>query len=445
MEFKNDGKKMVTRVRELLTADAYKSAGNGATSDAVVSLGAEAPDEIDTNGKGLSPKDTLEAYRKWLKISQTDMLDVVFGSIFANRMDVDPLWIFLVGPPGCGKSELLMSLSSAPLIHCSTGLTNHTLISGMNIGGKDPSLIPKLLGKVWVVKDFTTVLGLNQLARDEIFSVLRDAYDGRVEKPYGNLLTPRKYEGRFGIVAGVTNKIDSVTAQNAVLGERFIRWRTRHRGKVLVAGDVMMQALDNLTEESHMRDDLRQIARQVLNRPITRDQYPKIPLWFKQRIIELAQWVAVMRGVVERERWSGSTGVISSKPTAEVGTRLAKQFCTLGMGVGVYRGVKELDESIYQVVATVGRDTCPDRAEEIIRNLYAMGGEASSKDIAAATHFPYDTARWVLQDLDLLGVVRKRKGRDGAYALTDSVATILKRLKLYDHDRAWRWAEAKEE
>lgn len=427
-----DPRKTIAKVKGMLVADDGKAKLGRAA--------AHPGDEVDPNGKGLAPREVLKQYARWLELDQPELLDVVFGSVMANRMDVDPLWVFVVTPPGGGKSEILMSLSSAPLVHCSTGLTSHTLISGMNVGGQDPSLIPRLIGKTWIVKDFTTVLALNQLARDEIFSVLRDAYDGRIEKPFGNLVI-RRYEGRFGIVAGVTSKIDSVTAQNAVLGERFIRFRTRRQGQILEGGKAIMRALDNLTSESRMREDLRETARKVLNRPIGKDVYPKIPLWFKERVVELAHWVASMRGVVERERWTGSTGVISAKPSAEIGTRLAKQFCALGMGIGVYRGLRELDEEVYHIVAGVGRDTCPDRAEEIVRALYACGGEAATKDLAEDTRFPYDTVRWVLQDMALLGVVKLRKGSGGVYVLSEAVATILKRLRLYETDRAWRRAK----
>lgn len=421
----------------------------GAPGSAGVMPGATAApspsDEIDPKGKGMHPRDVLKRYERWLKLAQPEMLDLVFGSVFANRMDVDPLWMFLVGPPGCGKSELLMSLYDAPSVHCSTGISSHSLISGMNMqAGTDPSLLPKLIGKSWIVKDFTTVLGMNQLARDEIFSVLRDAYDGRVEKPYGNGVT-RIYEGRFGIVAGVTNKIDSVTAQNAVLGERFIRWRARHTGRVLAGSDVIMRALDNIGGETSMRDDLRDVARRVLNRPLTRAQYPKIPNWFKERVVELAQWCASMRGVVERDRFTGSSNVISSKPQAEIATRLAKQFCTVGMGIGVYQMKTELDEDVYRIVAQVGRDTCPDRAEEILRALYIIGGQGNLKEIAAQSRFPTETVRWVLQDMNLLSIVNQRKGLDGVFTLSKSVETILSNLKLYENDRAWARAHVSED
>jgi hypothetical protein len=282
------------------------------------------------------------------------------------------------------------------------------------------------------------------MARDEIFGVLRDAYDGKISKGFGNNVT-RNYEGRFGIVGGVTPVIDSAMSQNVVLGERFIKFRIGHEGKVITGKAAIMRALDNLTNESEMRKALEETAREVLNRPVDRDHYPKIPKWFKERVIELAQWVAVMRGAVMRERYTGSTGVIASKPSAEIATRLAKQLCTLGIGIGIYRKLETLDEEVYRIITKVGRDTCPDRAEEIIRRLYAIGGSATTKDLVEVTHFPYDTIRWVLQDLELLGVVRKRKGKDGVYEIVESISTILKRLKIYEMDRAWKRAGDEEE
>jgi hypothetical protein len=445
-----DGKKVVAAIRRALVdvpiaevtgdPDEVVGAAKGRAAAKAPTMTATARDKIDPDGKGITPAEAIKCYRKWLELDDPEMLDVVFGAVLANRMDVDPLWLFVVGPPGSGKSEMLMSLSDCPMVQCSTGITPHSLISGMNTGGGDPSLLPKLMGRTWVVKDFTTVLSMNQTARDEIFSVLRDAYDGKIEKVFGNGLV-RKYEGRFGVVAGVTAKIDGVSAQNVVLGERFIRWRLKPKGRVLVGAKVVMRALDNLCDETRMRDELRKTARRILDRKVSREQYPDIPRWFKSRVVELAQWVASMRGVVERDRFSGSTGIISSKPSTEVATRLAKQFCTLGLGIGVYRGLAELDEAVYSAVASVGRDTCPDRAEEIIRVLYVMGGKGSTRDVAEESRFPYDTARWVLQDLDLLGVVRKERGSDGVYILTEAVQGILDRLKLYSHDKAWRRAD----
>ncbi len=108
-------------------------------------------------GPGLSPGEVETRFRKWLRMPNTDSLHVLYGSVLANRLDGDPIWLFLVAPPGSLKTELIMSMADAPLIVTTTSLTPHVLISGFpSAGGGDPSLIPKLNGKVLTIKDFTT-------------------------------------------------------------------------------------------------------------------------------------------------------------------------------------------------------------------------------------------------------------------------------------------------
>ena len=76
--------------------------------------GAASADTLD--GEGLEADEVVKRYREWLYLSNTEVLSVIFGTLFANRLDGDPLWLFLVAPPGGTKTELLMSLSIAPRI-----------------------------------------------------------------------------------------------------------------------------------------------------------------------------------------------------------------------------------------------------------------------------------------------------------------------------------------
>lgn len=392
--------------------------------------------EIDPNGKGLTPKEVLAAYRRWLDVPCPEVLDVLFGAVLANRMEADPLWMFFVAPPGGCKSELLMTLADAPLIYCVTSLTPHALISGSNTGGGDPSLLPRILGRTLVVKDFTTILTLNQTARDEIFGTLRDAYDGRIAKTFGNHVT-RSYEGKFGIVGGVTPVIDGPASASTILGERFLKCRIRSRGKLDVGRAAILRALDNITSEGKMREELKEVGARVLNRPVERKHYPAIPQWFKERMLELAQWVSAMRGTVSRERYTRE--LILCKPTAEVGTRLAKQLCTLGLGVGVYHGKRTLDEDVYRVVAQVAVDTAPDRAEELVRQLYIHGDEpVDLEELSRRTRFPHETCRYLVQDLTMLHITaRDRDGRRALWMLTPQMRKLILRLGIYEGAKAW--------
>ena len=90
----------------------------------------ETPEDSDDDGIELSSDDVIEKYRKWLHLKDADCLKIMFGTIFANRLEGDPIWMFLVAPPGGSKSELLMSLSSSKEILTTTSLTPHALVSG---------------------------------------------------------------------------------------------------------------------------------------------------------------------------------------------------------------------------------------------------------------------------------------------------------------------------
>jgi len=385
-------------------------------------------------GPGMSAKKVRKAFRKWLHLPNTDALDVMFGTVLANRLPGDPLWMFLVSPPGGSKSELLMSLVRAPLIHSTTSLTPQALVSGASFGGGDPSLIPRLDGKVLVVKDFTTIMSMNPLARDEIFGILRDAYDGRIEKEFGNGIR-RKFVSSFGVLAGVTSIIEMFSQMNSALGERFLKYRIKHPGTENLSTEVVWQALKNVAKENVMRDDLQEIGLAVLDRavngpPIVSDEIIK-------KFIGLAQWIAMMRGVVSRERY---TGQVNFKPMTEIGTRLAKQFCKLAMGIAMFRDEAEVTGDVYKIVRDCAASTAPDRIEEVVKQMYVYSPEeyATSKTISEWSKFPVDSVRYWLEDMTLLKMVKLNKHQQTKqYMLTPKLLKILEKLELYEEERAW--------
>lgn len=388
---------------------------------------------VETSGVGLHHTAVTEAYRKWLYLPNSEVLDVLYGSVFANYINVDPFWLFLVAPPGGSKTELLMSLSDSDKIMSISSLTPHTLISGANFGGGDPSLLPKLNGKVLIVKDFTTIMNMNQTAREEIFGILRDAYDGKCEKPFGNGVF-RRYESKFGLIAGVTPAIEGLNSMSSVLGERFVKYRIKQIGKLTTGTEVIMQALKNLTQESDMRLGLRKIAAEVLSREIKKEEIPTPSVELCERIILLAQLVAALRGAVSRDRY---TGTVIYKPFQEIGTRLAKQFCAFALGLSVYRQETEITEQTFQVTIKIARDTCPDRVEEIVRQLFIFGEDYVSVPLLGErTHFPTQTLSTILQDLEMLHIVKKKPNeRVTMWKLNPTVVRMIDRIGIYKADK----------
>jgi hypothetical protein len=387
-------------------------------------------------------REAEEMYRVWLKIDDPVPLRIIFGTIFANRMDGDPIWTFVVGPPGSAKSETLLSLADCQEVEMTTSLTPHTLISGAQLpGGGDPSLLPRLNNKVLVIKDFTTILAMNEAARDEIFGTLRDAYDGVTEKIFGNGLR-RKYHVKFGIVSGVTPAIDSYGSMHQSLGERFLKLRVG--GDRKNESEIITKAVSNVGREVKMRDDLRKIAVRILAKtpmlkPGAHGEPPKdlptVSPEMVQKIVALARFCAIMRGTVDRERYSQ---VVNYQPTYEWGTRLGKQLMKLAMGVAVYLGHPAVGAEEYRTLLVVARDTCPDRAHALVRELWfsnpnGLDGE-TTYDLAVRSRLPDQTVHKVMQDLSLLGVVDRRgSGRRYVWCLSKHMVELISKGDVYGY------------
>ena len=357
----------------------------------------------------MTNEELYATYKKWLYMPDTMVLDLMFGTIFANRLEGDPVWLFFVAPPAGSKSELLMSLSWAQECYPLTSLTPHALVSGTAWGpGKDPSLLPQLDRKVLVLKDFTTILSMNYAARDEIFGILRDIYDGRTEKSFGNGLK-REYKVKFGILAGVTPVIETFSTMNQSLGERFLRYRLPLDTKQSEEQKIL-RAIKNVNNELKMRAELCQAAASIISRKNPEhDVMPEFTEKYLPKVVALAQLAAWLRGVVDRDKF---TQQVLYKPSSEVGTRMAKQLVKLAMGVGIFRGTRLLDEYEYGCIKHVAVDSCPQRVVMILSAIYKAQKQENlamlkTKEIVDRTYLPQATVLRLMEDLNLLRLVQR--------------------------------------
>lgn len=367
----------------------------------------------------------IHVFRHWLFLKSEDAIRVVFGTVLANRMEGDPLWLFLVAPPGGTKTELLLSLSQSPDIHTTTSLTPHSLVSGANfLGGGDPSLIPQLDGKVLVIKDFTTILSMHYIHRDEIFGILRDAYDGKTEKQFGTGVK-RSYTSRFGILAGVTTTIDRFSTIHQSLGERFLKFRDYNAGVTWEDESARIaRAMENINQENSMRSALAQAAATYLNLA-SPEKWPTLSKSTRSKLIYLAQLTGILRSVVERDNF----GNVVFRPVAEVGTRLGKQLAKLLIGLTAFRGADSVHAEDYQIVSKVALDTVPDRVTVVVRELWRTRkwpGGLTTKEVGSLAHLPPATCFREMQDLEMLSIVQK-KGDAQTYRwmLTQKLSRLL--------------------
>lgn len=388
------------------------------------------------DGEGLLPEQIYEGYEKYLFVKDRRVIDLMYGSIIANRWQGDPIWLFLVAPPGGSKSEFVMSISMAPLIYPLTSLTSKTLISGSKgAGGSDPSLIPLLDGRILLIKDATTILTQPKLDQEAIFGTLRDIYDGSIDFAFGNGLVKR-YRSHFGILAAVTPAIELQDEADAILGARFLRYNMPHFTDVDEQTEIIKRAMSNTANEEEMRIALKELGKQVLNHNFTIQ--PEVPSGILEKIVYLAQWTAIMRGYVNRQKY---TDYVTHKPFAEVGTRLAKQFQKLCMGIATFRREEIVTDYVYNdIITKVARSTAPSRCEAVVRFIYRNQGSHTRGEIANAIGLPGGTVELVLNNLVMLNALEKvlvAESKGMQYQLTNRLRNLIIRSEIYKNVKGY--------
>jgi len=387
-------------------------------------------DSPSYNGPGLTAEEVYKKYSDWLYMPNTDVLDVMFGTLIANRQETDNVWLFLVAPPGATKTSLLESLVDSVDIVYKSSLGAKALVSGsMSSNGADPSLLPKLNKKNLIIEDFTTVLSIPHAYREEIFGILRSAYNGRYERDYGNGRVFR-CECNFGLLAGVTPAIEHYGEDFAALGERFLNYYLPVPSGIEGRKPFLRKALENSHRKEQCKRELSDCAKKVLNAKF--DVTPKLSVSLEDKILDLAQFTSMMRGTVRRERYSAQKEV-THQPYAELGTRLIKQFCSLLDGVARFRRSPEITENEFKIIRQIAYSSTPTDRRKFLKAMWSdPEKEWNTGEIAEITKLPrYPLCDRIAENLSLLGAITKSQTIEGvrgtySWRIAEDFAQLIK-------------------
>lgn len=328
--------------------------------------------------------------------------------VFSNNLSGEPLWLLLVGPPGGGKTLLLQAVSDLDTTHYESSLGPKTLVSGYKMpDGSDPSLMPKIIGKTLIIKEYTEIMSLSGADQDQLFAVLRGAYDGRVERTYPHGVTriypepgSDKKTCHFSMLAGVTNAIHGDS--RAALGERFLKFQLFPDDY-----DPVMQiksAIDTGIRQEVPEFELRESASAFLEYKLKQyEAYPKLPTvpkWIQEQTIGLAQIVSIIRAMVSRKQ-----GELVYRPAPEIGTRLSKQIIKLSQCIAYILGKKEVDDQCYRIVQRVGMDTCYGWARDVVQVVAKHPEGIRKDDICREARMGPSNCSRHLEDLYELGAL----------------------------------------
>lgn len=366
----------------------------------------------------ISLKDVLEVFEEEFYFPEKMRLAllVCLAALLSSDQDGDPLWLFLVGPPGSGKSLLLEALTIPNHTEYASKITPHALVSGFRVKGKkDTSFLPALRGKALIIKDYTYTLTLPVSQQEELYGLLRDAYDGSLKSVYGNTVV-RDYHGlSFSIIAGVTPVI--YAQRRSILGERFLKVRiidsdTAHSEHVLAA-------LEGNEEKNRKIERVRAVLSKFVN-AIKLQGRPQLDMtpYFTDFLLRLSRFVALMRAEICRDH----TGVLI-KPQPEVGSRLAIQFHKLAANLCWLLGYRSLDERIAPYLRSVAMDTIHGYNLDVVLSLSREKDGLPSAVLSRMVKLSEPSLSRKLADLLELGILSFRwENRNRIWRLTAKTA-----------------------
>lgn len=358
-----------------------------------------------------------------------DALAVSCATVLSVDIPGDPLWLYLVAPPGGGKTTILNGMKHTPRCIFRSSLTPASLVSGFQ-SGKDPSLLPKLKGRTGVFKDGTEILTLPPNVRNEIYGVLRGAFDGDVSRTYGNNVERHYTDLHFSLLIGMTPAVHGENTSH--LGERFLKFNMDARTTDTQQVGQIYKAVDQVL--GRVSDDLEPLT-QAMNDFLWQRIHipPRISSEYVEKVIHMSRLIARLRQRVDREFYGERE--VRVRPQAEVGTRLAKQLTKLALSIAFVYGKPEVDNEVWRLVARVAIDTTYGFHLDIISSLVQRGGRASKEEIVADLGIPGTTVSSRLMDLQVLQAVRREKpesaktrGRPpNIYALADDIHLMWKK------------------
>ena len=280
---------------------------------------------------------------KYLVLNEShDYVDFVWAVVYANRLDTEPVWAYLIGPSSAGKTTILDPMNGHDSIVCIDTLSKASLLPGFTVGrpsksGEKKALKNSLLSmaheKILIIQDLSPLLTEDYRELKSILGILRSAYGGKFSKSFGNIGRV-EIDCRFGLIAGVTDAIDQHAVMDSELGQRFIGYRmpaisTKEEFNICNA------ILNN--KKSELDELLHEAAYEMLDRHPERKP-PSITKKQSQVIMQAAIVITKARTSVKRTRYDRDPVVARPERLA----RLFTQLINLAKGVAMARGHKRV-------------------------------------------------------------------------------------------------------
>jgi hypothetical protein len=343
-----------------------------------------------------------EKINKWLYINDDEWLDIILACSLDRKIMGEPIWLFIIAVPSGSKTEILRAFKEGEDFFHISSLTANSFVSGYTYLEKKKTkkvedLATQIDGKCLILKDFTSILSMAKEKRDEIIGQFRELYDGSYEKKFGNIDKKVRINSKFGLLAGVTPKIDKYYTLMGQLGERFLKLRSDFDD------EKMLELCDyNEGKEIQMRSEIGKATMDFYNSVKIRDV-----TFNHDDIVELkkaAQFIAKIRAP-DYSRWDRDGCVEHIPVKAEKSPRVYKQIKKLCKALCCVHGLTSPNKMIIERIWRVARDSSPpDRL--MVWDCILKKGSINQGIITSETGMPKTSVMRILKVLQNVELIK---------------------------------------
>jgi hypothetical protein len=347
----------------------------------------------------------LAVYGELLYLPDPTPILGALATVAANRIpDDDPVWTVLVGPPSSGKSEIIDSLRGLPEMASLSTLTSKSLLSG-HANSRGGLLLTRFRdgNGFLLVKDFTTILSEAPATRNELLALLREVYDGHIERAVGNQATILAWAGKLGFLTGVTEEIEQHRTTIAIMGERFL-YLPMSTATEIQRAEVARRAIAHPGRRRQVRDHLIAVVAEFFRSLPGAAAVQPISAPDSEWLIAAADLASRARSAVPRD---SRTRDIELVPDPELPARLMGEFSSLWRGMGLIGASRAQAQALILGALLGGIPKVRRRAL-----LVLLEGEqwTHTVQVVARIRTPQTTVHHVLEDLAAIGVIDSNAG-----------------------------------
>lgn len=357
---------------------------------------------------GPPPRATLtEVEKRYAAVIENGDQEALRGALAtyaANRwLPGDPVWTGLISGSSTGKTETATALGDLPDVFVKSTLSGEpALLSATPEKDRADDATGGVLRQVGdlgviVLKDFTSILGMDRHKRGQILSALREAYDGSWTRDIGGEGgRTLEWAGKLGLIMCCTTSYDRAYAVVSEMGDRFLLLR-------LIDGDRRQSMRSALKGDppGPARRDLAQAVAGLLGNP---PEHPPLEPTDAELddFAELADFVTLARSPVARD-YAGEVELIHDP---EGPYRFGKALFAVWRACGLLGLGKD---DAWDIVFRIARDSMPKLRWLVLEAL--AKGERGTGQVSRAVWHPTKTTRRALEDLTAHRIVRRTPAR----------------------------------